>query len=619
MGIVDLVGKTLLAGIRQSAKRFSSGDIETLDLSEEDAGEATEDLDLDLDLGDDIQEEAVEDLDLDLDLGDDVQEEAVEDLDLDLDLGDEVQEEAIEDLDLEPDGEDAEPVDEVSFDAEPEEEVLDDLEELDLDLDESADEAIGLEEEPAEDILDELELNLDLDDAPEEAETPAEAVLDFDLGEEPAEVTLDDLDLGEDVPPAADEPADVELDFADLEMDLETEDAADADDAPGAGADELELDLDLDVSDEEPVETAAAGDSFEMDDELDLSDLEGALDDIGDADGDMAQTFDDSQELELDLDLDSEPEPDEQEESLEMDSAEDLDFSDLEGMLDEGGDVGESESDELDLEMDLDLDLDEEPVAETDEPTLMEDDGELGLYSLDESGDDELQFGLDEEEEEVEDKTMILDPDEQKAAVEAAYAQTVELSPDPEEEIDELEEDPPPSAPAAKKKIGKPVIAALVVVLLAGGLFGGYTVLDGMGIRIPFVSDMISPLPPDPGNLKITTLAINSRFVENSKLGKLFIVSGKIRNDYENARSSVRIVGKLFSQGKKLAATKTVFAGNIVSGPDLAGIELQDINKRLNKPNLTVAPGKLMPFMVIFANLPDDLEEFTIEVSGSNG
>jgi len=147
---------------------------------------------------------------------------------------------------------------------------------------------------------------------------------------------------------------------------------------------------------------------------------------------------------------------------------------------------------------------------------------------------------------------------------------------------------------------------------------GGYVGLNYMGIRIPFVSDLINPLPPDPGNLNISTLAINSRFVENEKLGKLFVISGKIRNDYTKNRSSVRIIGKLFAAEKKLLATKAVYAGNIISGPDLAGMDLPGINQRLNKQNLSVAPGKLIPFMVVFPNLPDDLEEFTIEVAGSS-
>ena len=48
------------------------------------------------------------------------------------------------------------------------------------------------------------------------------------------------------------------------------------------------------------------------------------------------------------------------------------------------------------------------------------------------------------------------------------------------------------------------------------------------------------------------------------------------------------------------------------------------INKRLNnrfgdkKSNMNVAPGKTLPFMVVFSNLPDNLEEFTVEVVGSS-
>jgi len=36
-----------------------------------------------------------------------------------------------------------------------------------------------------------------------------------------------------------------------------------------------------------------------------------------------------------------------------------------------------------------------------------------------------------------------------------------------------------------------------------------------------------------------------------------------------------------------------------------------------NRTNVKIEPGKSIPFMVVFSNLPEDLEEFTIEVTGS--
>jgi len=126
------------------------------------------------------------------------------------------------------------------------------------------------------------------------------------------------------------------------------------------------------------------------------------------------------------------------------------------------------------------------------------------------------------------------------------------------------------------------------------------------------------------GNLKINTSDIKSKFVENSKTGKLFVITGRAENEYLEARGLIKITGKLFTKGKKLSQTKTVFCGNVMSDLDLATLDLDAINKRLgnrfgdNRSNVKVKPGKTIPFMIVFSKLPSNLDEFTIKVAGSS-
>jgi uncharacterized cupredoxin-like copper-binding protein len=53
-------------------------------------------------------------------------------------------------------------------------------------------------------------------------------------------------------------------------------------------------------------------------------------------------------------------------------------------------------------------------------------------------------------------------------------------------------------------------------------------------------------------------------------------------------------------------------------------MDMNSINKRLsnplgdNKSNVNVKPGKLLQFMVVFPNIPDNIEEYTVEVMGSS-
>jgi len=118
-------------------------------------------------------------------------------------------------------------------------------------------------------------------------------------------------------------------------------------------------------------------------------------------------------------------------------------------------------------------------------------------------------------------------------------------------------------------------------------------------------------------------LDIDSAFVKNVKAGKLFMITGKIKNGYSDARSYIRVTGKLYAKGKILVQKETVFCGNFLSDIELSNLELPAIKKRLsnrlgdNNSNIQVKPGQGLPFMIVFGNLPGNLEEFAIEAEGS--
>jgi len=174
---------------------------------------------------------------------------------------------------------------------------------------------------------------------------------------------------------------------------------------------------------------------------------------------------------------------------------------------------------------------------------------------------------------------------------------------------------------AAKKRINMPVLLLLLAALLISGAYGTYVLLDSVGINIPFVSNFLKPEVQDVGNFKIYPFDINNKFVENSKIGKLLVITGKAKNGYSDARSYISITGKLYTKEKILS--KTVYCGTILSEPDLLNMDLDAINNRLsnrfgdNKSNVKVKAGAIIPFMLVFADLPENLDEFTIEVAGS--
>jgi len=568
------------------------------------------DLDLDLD-----QEEgaapseaeiAVEDdLDLsDLDLGADI-EEAVVASGGEAPAGDELD---LSDLDLDPD------IEEAAAEAEPAAPAADDeldLSDLDLgpDVEEAAAEAApaapGAEDELN---LNDLDLDLDLEDEDAMPDDEVVAAGELDLDELDLEAMedegistgdMDELDLGAELEEA---PADAGegLDLDDLELD-EVEDESAAEDVLG------DLDLDLGAEDDSPAAAVVTPQQEISAGQLDISELEAVFD----APDDEVDTSDESVE-EYDLEFDMETlegdEAAEPEAVALSDSADELDLEEVETMLDSSEEEMAPAAEGPDLSddgMDLELDLEEMEPEEADELSMTPDisalDGLPGADTTDYGAASAFAETMDMET--LEKESMALEG----ALPDAGAAQAV--------------------APVKQKRrrgIGKPVKILLYLFLLmavAGGAL--YYSVMFMGIQIPYVSDFLNPQDESVNRIEIIQGTVRSKFVENNKAGKLFIITGRVTNGYKKPRNFLSVTGKLYGKGNKRVATQTVFAGNMLTAIEQATLDLPSINKRLRnrvgekKQNMNVKPGAGLPFMVVFANLPAQLEEFTVELGTS--
>ena len=444
------------------------------------------------------------------------------------------------------------------------------------------------------------------------------------------------------------------LDFSDMEKLLDDEEATTGEGATEEETKDLELDLDLDISPEVETEKKEleAGVEQPEGDELDLSDLDNLLDAEESVQESVGDEIDEELKLEADSDSDTAAKvPPKKDEFEELDE---LDLSDLEEILDlEEPAEDESVPEDIELELDLEAEpeLEESPADEEDLETV-------DLSEIEKM----LEVEETEEKEEPEEKDFDFELEMEEASVEpplteeSAAAEVYELDeaeetpgePEPveaaedegvkpefgfeegvEEEVDEEETvDTAPAgavaAPARERRVSKPLVLLLILVLLAGGSYGAYVLLNYFHIQIPYVSDYFKPKVPDPkGSLKIDTLDINSKFILNVKAGKLFVITGKVKNGYSDNRNFISVSGKLFTKGKKIAKTETVFCGNVLSDIELSNMEYDAIKKRLlnrfgdNRSNFQVAPGKELPFMMVFSDLPENLEEFAVEAAGS--
>jgi predicted Zn finger-like uncharacterized protein len=597
----------------------------------------------DLDLTEGPEAGAPEDLDL-------------SDLDLDLSLDDELSpapaatagEEVEEELDFS--GLEASLTGE-DLEASGGEEELD-FSDIGLALDESGTLDTSGGETPAEDLdFSDLEASLseepELVSGPEVAtEKPAEEVPVFD-----DDLDFSDLEAALDAPAAVEEAGglDDELDFSDLALSLGdgTEDA-------GLRGEE-ELDLSLDEGDVEAVSFGGSG-------ELDLS-LDEEVVDTAPVAG-VERPGGGEEFMELDLELDEE-EP--LEASLESSLDEELDLSELESLLQEepSESTPVAEDDDIELELDFDFQADEkteempplseESLGESDfsdiEAMLEKDDKPLDV-AADLEGDIDLDLELDLAPEEAAPAAAAVAPGLAEAPVAEKAEPAMALA-----EIDETETEP---EVAEKSKASKTISPAggrgsglrifltilLVVVLLFGILVGIYAMRDEIRDRtgiaiptigaveqareavaalgIPGVSDWVRPAVKDPsGNLNLVTQDVSGRFVTSPTLGDLFVISGKVRNNYRMTRHSIALTGRLFTKDNREVQGKEFFAGNVMTDEEMASLTMEQIDQRLKTTlgneniNARVRPGQLVPFMVVFAKLPDDLAEFAVEVRSS--
>lgn len=629
-------------------------------------------------------------------------------------------------------------------------EALGDELELDLDLGLSLEEDSGagaaqgktpLQAAPADAREPSIDFNMDLDSSAQaEPEDSLPAL-------EELEISLDDLDrLDEAVTPAAAEASNrIDAQSSELELDLDLEHlasesaaathgaAADADisallesasaggaNASGSPADRLDdsnLELDMAASATPVAKRSEALPKPAGEDVLDLSDLEAMLEGEGTR-GASTHPAAATEGIDLELDLgaavEDEAKGGEMQEldltaiadapaagPAEADAvADELDFSDISGILDEKAPVtaaagAEKPVEELDLvfddepqaavvknpeapppELQEDLMLDLETLLEADEEkkpeaqkTAAEMTDELELEFAAAAGRDEagdLEIEIEPVDERVDHQAPVGRPAATAAVAAAAVAGAAAMSGKTTAVTDEFSTDEftqagmtgatdlleteaaKTAAPKAGKTqapgrsggIRKLLLAAAALVAL---VIAALVIPRSLGVHVPYLSDVDIPYLSDldipflgkifqsepedtAGNLKIAPVpeSVNAEFVDNTGAGRLCVIKGQVRNTYDHPRSFIRVTAKLYDKNKTVAKTATVYAGNVLSRQELAGQDLAAISARLktkagaNNLNAGVKPGTAIPFMVVFDGLPENLDEYSVEVAGSS-
>jgi predicted Zn finger-like uncharacterized protein len=109
-------------------------------------------------------------------------------------------------------------------------------------------------------------------------------------------------------------------------------------------------------------------------------------------------------------------------------------------------------------------------------------------------------------------------------------------------------------------------------------------------------------------------------FVDNDKVGKLFVIEGKLSNKSPVILGQVAIEATLLDAKENPVVTKTFTAGPKATNFELKTLNKEDLENRLNSRqeillnNSQVKPGDEIPFMVAFVNIPDTVRNFSLKL-----
>jgi hypothetical protein len=101
--------------------------------------------------------------------------------------------------------------------------------------------------------------------------------------------------------------------------------------------------------------------------------------------------------------------------------------------------------------------------------------------------------------------------------------------------------------------------------------------------------------------------------------GNLFVIKGQVANMGRIRKSGIRVRATLLDGRDQTVAEKTIYAGNVLSGETLRTASREKIEEALSNRfgdklvNMDIAPGKSVPFMVVFFNAPEGIGAYRLE------
>lgn len=172
---------------------------------------------------------------------------------------------------------------------------------------------------------------------------------------------------------------------------------------------------------------------------------------------------------------------------------------------------------------------------------------------------------------------------------------------------------PPMAAP--KKKAGRVIFIVFMILLLAAAGAGAYYYYWPRSVPE-------APAEEIAKNVEMLTMRnVRQYNLLNEKEGKVFVIEGKVVNEFPEPRDFIELEAALYDADKRPVTVKRQMAGSQLSLFQLQVLSQKEMESFLNNKmeilanNTNVPSGGEVPFMILFYGPPDEVAEFGVKIA----
>jgi predicted Zn finger-like uncharacterized protein len=179
---------------------------------------------------------------------------------------------------------------------------------------------------------------------------------------------------------------------------------------------------------------------------------------------------------------------------------------------------------------------------------------------------------------------------------------------------------PAPESPRPRSSAGPVVAVVLAILLAAGGYLGlttsGRKTLEG---AVPGVAALWGGKPAAPAAPKYDLRNVIGYYESGGASPRILVIKGLVANLSTVEKSGIRVHAALLDNTDAVLAQQAVYAGNVLSGEAIRKGDRDTLSKALGNrfgeglANMHVAPGKAIPFMVVFFDAPATMDSYKLE------